>query len=612
MPDFIEKLATLHNAIGTRRDIPQVDIIQALVNASQINNKLLNEFYNDNPVLARFIEILNEKQYLQPHEYDEKLEGFYQKYPEYRKPVFQKQIFNNIRECLPEGSVIKVKGGFAILKTERRHGRTPNGTFPILSDLIKDVEDFAHTKGFITESEFLQVLDVMIDYLSTKMLYEVNRFVGQGELAIPVKVISDKPAQIAFAMNMFRPTSEHDGETLEPWVILSAPGFKHPREERFIDGVFKFTDYKRRVILIGGSGYNGEIKKGMFAVANHIYPLKGHLSLHCSSVYNDKYKETTLIFGLSGTGKSTVSSGVEDVHVLSDDETAMNLDTGKTFNLENGNYYKTGGLLSEKKVLNTLENLSGGQIAIYENVVVSPSGHVVIACDPTGNGRVSVPISCLKGAIAGGMFPLPKKIIILSRDVNAILDPINILTKEQIVYYLKLGYTSKTPGTEAGILKPIPTYSKWEGGPFYDLKDEFIMKMLFKFLGKQPVTGILLNSGEGGGPFGSIHNKRFPVKYSLEIARSYLVGSLMEHHYLHPEDFEENRYLNTLRPKNIPDLPREMLDYLCAEAIWKKNGFETEYDQYARELFNEFKAQARESLMNLPDEAKSIQKAGPV
>ncbi|MDH4262997.1 MAG: phosphoenolpyruvate carboxykinase (ATP) [Spirochaetia bacterium] len=612
MPDFLEKIASLNKAIGIRRDISQADIIVHLENASQPNKKLLNDFYADNPVFSRFIEILTEKQYLSPDKYEEKLESFYQKYPEYRKPAFQKQVFDSIRNSLPEGSLVKVKGGYAIMKTERRHGRSPNGTFPILSDLIKDVEDFAHTRGFITESEFLQVFDVMLNYLRSKMLYEVNRFVGQGELAIPVKVITDKPSQIAFAMNMFRATPEHEGETLEPWIILSAPGFKHPREERFIDGVFKFTDYKRRVILIGGSGYNGEIKKSMFSVANHIYPLKGHLSLHCSSVYNDKYKETTLIFGLSGTGKSTVSSGVEDVHVLSDDETAMNLDTGKTFNLENGNYYKTGGLLSEKKVLDTLENLSGEQTAIYENVVVSPSGHVVIACDPTGNGRVSVPISCLEGAISGGMYPLPKKIIILSRDVNAILDPMNILTKEQIVYYLKLGYTSKTPGTEAGVLKPIPTYSKWEGGPFYDLKDEFIMKMLFKFLDQQPVTGILLNSGEGGGPFGSVYNKRFPVRYTLEIARSFLVGSLMKHHYEHPEDFEDNRYLKTIRPRFIPDIPEEMTEYLCAENIWKKNGFETDYDRYAVELFTEFKEQAAESLANLPEEARGILNAGPV
>jgi len=612
MPEIQEKLAKLNKAIGVRKNISHADILVHLDNASSPNKKLLNDFYADNPVIARFIEVLDQKQYLSSDKFEEKLESFYQKYPEYRKPAFQKQVFENIRQCLPEGSVLKVRGGYAIMKTERRHGRSPNGTFPILSDTIREVEDFAHTRGFITESEFLQVFDVMIGYLQSRMLYEVNRFVGQGSLAIPVKLISDKPAQIAFAMNMFRPTPETEGETLEPWVILSAPGFKHPREERFIDGVFKFTDYKRRVILIGGSGYNGEIKKGMFSVANHLYPLKGHLSLHCSSVYYEKFQETTLIFGLSGTGKSTVSSGVPGVHVLSDDETAMNLDTGKTFNLENGNYYKTGGLLSEKKVLDTLENLDEQHTAIYENIIVSPTGHVVIACDPTGNGRVSVPISCLEGAITEGMYPLPKKIIILSRDVNAILDPVNILTKEQIVYYLKLGYTSKTPGTETGILKPVPTYSKWEGGPFYDLKDEYIMKMLFKFLNWQPVTGILLNSGEGGGPFGSPYNKRFPVSCTLDIARSYLTGSLMKHHLEHPEDFQENKYLKTIRPRFIPDIPVEMIDFLCAEEIWKKNGFPDEYDQYAVALFGEFKEQASEAMANLPDEAREILKAGPV
>ncbi|MDH4200901.1 MAG: phosphoenolpyruvate carboxykinase (ATP), partial [Spirochaetia bacterium] len=399
MLDISEKIASLNTAVGVRRDLPFSEIIAAMDNAALSNNQHLSEFYNNNPVITRFISILDEQQFLDHDVFEDKMEVFYQKHPDYRKPSVQKQVFNNIRECIPEGSLVKVKGGYAILKTERRHGRSPNGTFPIFSDIIKDVEDFAHTRGYINDSEFLQVLDAMTDYMRTKMLYETNRFIGQGKLAIGVKVISDKVSQIAFSMNMFRETAEcanRDETILEPWTILSCPGFKHPREERFIDGVFKFTDYKRRVILIGGTGYNGEIKKGMFSVANHLYPLKGHLSFHCSSVYNEEYDETTLIFGLSGTGKSTVSSGAVDVHVLSDDETAINLETGKTFNLENGNYYKTGGLLSEKKVLNTLENMPSDAMAIYENVVVSPSTHVVFAADPTANGRASVPLSCLE------------------------------------------------------------------------------------------------------------------------------------------------------------------------------------------------------------------------
>jgi phosphoenolpyruvate carboxykinase (ATP) len=236
---------------------------------------------------------------------------------------------------------------------------------------------------------------------------------------------------------------------------------------------------------------------------------------------------------------------------------------------------------------------------------------VVFAADPTGNGRVSVPLSCLEGAIEGGMYPLPKKIIILSRDVNAILDPVNILNKEQIIYYLKLGYTSKTPGTEAGVNKPIPTYSKWEGGPFYDLKDEFIMKSLMKFFDWQPVNGLLLNSGEAGGPYGSPHNQRYSVDFTLQIVNSFLLGEMMKHHYEKPQDFEKNPYLNTERPLYLPDVESFVNENLCAQRLWEKNNYK-DYDKYARELFNEFKNQAAESLASLSDASKSILNSGPV
>ena len=612
MTDFDKKLEELDRAIGIRKNLSMEDLTQIMNEQAAPNDRILKDYFDENPVVAKFIEIIDSKQFVPAVEYENSLDAFYQKYPQYRKPAYQKKVFNEVREALPAGSLVSVKGGFAVLKTEARHGRSPNGTFPVKTEEIRDVEDFKHTRGSISETEFLQVFETMTEFLGSRVLYETSRFVGQGELAIPVRLITDRPMKAAFSMNMFREDAGTDGETQEPWTILYSPSFRHPREERFIDGVFKFTNYKRRVIIIGGTGYNGEIKKGMFAVANHIYPLKGHLSLHCSSVYNEKSEDVTLIFGLSGTGKSTVSSGVEGGNMLSDDETALNLDTKETFNLENGNYYKTGGLLSEKKVLNALENISGEHLALYENVVVSPSGHVVFAADPTSNGRVSIPLTSLKGAIEGGKYPLPKRIIILSRDVNGILDPVNILTKEQIIYYLSLGYTSKTPGTEAGVNRPIPTYSKWEGGPFYDLKDEYIMKAFRKFLDNNPVDGIFLNSGEGGGPYGSVHNKRFPVSFTLELAKSFVTGELMKHYKNSADDFEANARLNTVRPVQIPGLSEEINKSFNAENLWQANDMGEEYKVAAVELFNEFKSHANESLANCSMDVQDILNAGPV
>lgn len=613
MPDIMNKrLEILSPAIGNRRDLTVSELADIIKQEAGSNDNALKTFYDKNPVVAEYMTLVEKKKDLSKDEYREKETRFFADHPEYKDAAFRKKMFNEIRAAVPEGEPVSVRGGFCTMVTERRSGRSPNGTFPVMNEVIADVEDFKHTKGSVSEEEFLTQLDLMVEHMSGKPLYETNRYVGQGELAIPVKVITEKPAQAAFTMNMFRPDNDTD-QMHEPWVILSSPSFTHEDTDKYPDGVFKFIDYKRRIIIIGGSGYAGEIKKSMFGIANHNYPLAGHLSFHCSSVYDPQTKEVTLVFGLSGTGKSTVGSGIEGGQTLSDDETGVNLKTGKSFNLEYGNYYKTGGLLSEPKVLYALENLADGDLALYENAVVAPNGAVAFAADPTANGRVSIPLTSLQGAITGGMYPMPKRIIILSRDVNAVLDPINILTPEQIVYYLNLGYTSKTPGTEVGVLKPIPTYSKWEGGPFYDLKDEIIMRTLLEFLHEYPVEGVLLNSGEGGGPFGTPENERFSVDVTLELARAFMKGTISEHYEKHPEDFEENRLLGTIRPKQIPGLDENIQKVLSARANWERNGHGGLYDGKAKELFTEFKEHAAESLSHVEqdEEIERILHSGP-
>ena len=611
MNKIAEQLKILQLAIDKRKDLPLASLVEIVKKEAEANTAMVGDFYAANPVVSEFVSLLESRQNLTAEEYEKSAQAFYKKHEKFRAAAFQKEVLNSIRTSIPEGAHVAVNGGFAVMRSERRHGRSPSGTFPVNSSVIRNVEDFKHTGGSVTESEFLDIFGRMLDYLQGQKLYETNRFVGQGELAIPVRLVTNKPLAAIFSMNMFRESSGATGKTLEPWTIVAAPSFLHPQEDRFVDGVFKFTDYKRRLILIGGSGYNGEIKKAMFAVANHIYPLMGHLSLHCSSVFNGISGDVSLIFGLSGTGKSTVGSGTEGSSMLSDDETGINLHTRHTFNLENGNYYKTGGLLSEPRVMQALADLKPDQIALYENVVVAPSGNVVFAADPTANGRVSVPLAALKGAIEQGMYPLPKRIVILSRDVNAILDPICLLNKEQIVYYLNLGYTSKTPGTESGITKPVPTYSKWEGGPFYDLKDSIIMKILLEFLNENRVEGALLNSGEGGGPYGSIHNRRFPVSFTIELARSFMDGKISKHYLNHPEDFEENMLQKTIRPRKLPFLADEINASLVASKLWEKNGYKDEYFHEARALYEEFKAHAWESLTRTVQEVRRIVESGP-
>ncbi len=613
-----QAIARLKEAIGDRVDLPMKDLMYIMDQESENNNRALATYYGKHPLNKEFIQLMDKKQFLSKEEYKPLEKAFFAANTQFQEKDFQKAVFKEIFSVLPEGEVVKVKGGYAILKTERRYGRSPNGTFPVISDFVEqnghkvsENLDLNHTKGGVTPDDLMDAINKVVEYLRTKNLYETNRFVGQGELAIPIKLITEKPFQAAFSVNMFR----EDGKDskMPGWVILSAPGFTLDNE-KFVDGVFKFYDYERRIIVIGGSGYNGEIKKGMFSISNHVYPLTGNLSFHCSSVYDPESKEVTLVFGLSGTGKSTVASGMRSSQLLSDDETGINLAKKETFNIENGNYYKTGGLLAEPKVLHTLENMREDQeeVALYENVIVGPDNHVVFGVDPSANGRVSIQLKSLEGAILGGMSPIPKRIIILSRDVNAILDPVNLLNREQIIYYLNLGYTSKTPGTEKGIKKPVPTYSKWEGGPFYDLKDEIVMEVLLKFLNAYDINAVLLNSGEGGGPFGSDKNQRFSVDVTLELARSFMSKVFMNHYKEHPEDFEENPAMKTIRPKNIPGIAPEIIATLNAKKLWEINGHGDEYDNAARELFTEFREKAEKSLKQSSANIDAILASGPL
>ena len=606
-----EILQQLESALGNRESISPERLDQLFFETSELETKRLEEFYRSNDREAKFLGLLESKPELPKAEYEQRFAELTAQYPELESESEQHKVFEAVRAITPEGSLVKLQNGYAVPRSERRSGRSPKGTFPVHYPELEDIVDFKHTNGSVSEQDFLEALDLVMGYLKEQELYSIERQVGQGNISIPVTVVSEKPSQIAFAANMFR-ALEGTERDYEGWLILSAPRFTHPNTGRFPDGIIKFFDYRRKVILLAGTGYNGEIKKGMFTVANHELPLKGHLSFHCSSVFDPKSNSVTLVFGLSGTGKSTVASGLAEGQMLSDDETALDLGNKKTFNIENGNYYKTGGLLNEPRVLDALKRSVPGHHPIYENVVVGPGGTVVFAADPTDNGRVSVTLTALEGAIPSGSYPLPDKIIILSRDVNAILDPVNILSTEQIVYYLNLGYTSKTPGTEAGVTKPVPTFSKWEGGPFYDLKDEIIMKTLLEYLGEHEVQGILLNSGEGGGPYGSSQNSRFPVDLTLKISMSFMDGRLGDLKEKQPSSFEQNEKLGTSRPLTVPGIPSEFEKYLNAEKVWKDNGFETEYQKESNDLYEEFTKRAGKSLAGKNNtRLESILASGP-
>ena len=273
----------LESALGNRESISPERLDQLFSETSELETKRLEEFYRSNDREAKFLGLLESKPELSKPEYEQRFAELISQYPELKSESEQLKVFESVRAITPEGSLVKLINGYAVPRSERRSGRSPKGTFPVYYPELEDLVDFKHTNGSVSEQDFLEALDMVMGYLKEQELYSIERQVGQGNISIPVTVVSEKPSQIAFAANMFRALEDTERD-YEGWLILSAPRFTHPDTGRFPDGIIKFFDYRRKVILLAGTGYNGEIKKGMFTVANHELPLKGHLSFHCSSV----------------------------------------------------------------------------------------------------------------------------------------------------------------------------------------------------------------------------------------------------------------------------------------------------------------------------------------
>jgi phosphoenolpyruvate carboxykinase (ATP) len=371
---------------------------------------------------------------------------------------------------------------------------------------------------------------------------------------------------------MFLRPNEEELENFEPeWNIISVPGLKlDPLECGTRQHNASVVSFKHKMILIAGSGYTGEIKKGIFTILNFLLPHDRHvLSMHCSANMGNG-DDTAIFFGLSGTGKTTLSADPKR-KLIGDDEHGWTSDS--IFNFEGGCYAKTINLTEDKEpeIYNAIR-----PGALVENVTFHPGTNKINFDDAsiTENTRVSYPIHFISNAKEPSIGGLPKNIFFLTCDAFGVLPPISRLTKGQAMYQFISGYTAKVAGTELGVTEPKPTFSACFGAPFLPLHPGEYAKMLGEKMERHDVKVWLVNTGWTGGPYGIGHRMK------LKHTRAMITAALEDK--LNDVEFETDPVFHLVIPKSCPDVPDEVLNPVNT---WEDKQAYEEKSKYLAGLF---------------------------
>ncbi|EOR04235.1 hypothetical protein E3P89_00009 [Wallemia ichthyophaga] len=485
-----------------------------------------------------------------------------------------------------EGAVISSNGAL-INFSGKKTGRSPRDKRIVFEETSMDDIWWGPVNIRMPEHVFEINRERAIDYLNTRDdVYVVDAFAGwDPKYRIKVRVICARAYHALFMQNMLiRPSKEELDNWGEPdFTIYNAGQFP---ANRFTAGMTSATsveiNFKRMEMVILGTEYAGEMKKGIFSVMHYLQPVKfGQLSLHSSANEGEK-GDVTLFFGLSGTGKTTLSADPQR-KLIGDDEHVW-ADNG-VFNIEGGCYAKTIGLSKEKEpeIYNAIKFGSVLENVVYDSRTREPNYEDVMI---TENTRCAYPIEYIENAkIPCLSRNQPSNIIMLTCDAYGVLPPVSKLTEEQAQYHFIAGYTSKTPGTEDGILEPSPTFSTCYGQPFIVLHPGRYAKMLAERMNKANTNCWLINTGWVGGKFGV--GKRCPLKYTRAIINAIHDGSLGK------SEFEPFSIFNLQIPKSIEGVPSELLNPSKAwkdtaaldKEINKLGGlFNGAFDKYAQGL----------------------------
>ncbi len=496
--------------------------------------------------------------------------------------------------ALARGEGVLAENGALCIKTGKYTGRSPDDKFIVDESSCHDEVDWGKTNVPITEKNFNRLYRRVISYVQGRDLYLFDGYVGADpKYRFGVRIITEHAAQNLFAHQLFiRPTAEELSTHQADFTVIAVPGLHGDPEVD--DGInseaFIVVHFAKKLVIIGGSKYAGEIKKSIFGMMNYFMTKRDVLPMHCSANMDENGK-TALFFGLSGTGKTTLSAD-PNRKLIGDDEHGWSAEG--IFNFEGGCYAKTIRLSRENEP-QIWDAIRFG--AIVENVILHAETRMPDYDSDrlTENTRAGYPLEFIPNAVIPSVGGHPDAVIFLTADAFGVLPPIAKLTSEQAMYYFISGYTSKLAGTERGITEPQATFSACFGKPFLPLSATAYAQMLGKRLAEQThdVGVYLVNTGWSGGPYGV--GKRIAIKHTRAMISAALDGSLKN------VKFHPHPIFNILVPESVPGVPDSMLD---PKNTWSDR---EAYDQQAKKLAGLFV----KNFTRYPEAAPEIVAAGP-
>ena len=511
-----------------------------------------------------------------------------------------------VHENLPPGRLVEASvrrregmisepSGALVVRTGKRTGRSPKDRFIVEDDLTREAVDWGAVNKPFSSEAFGTLLEKAARHVEDlEEVFVVDAQAGaDGRYSLNVQIVTEQAWQSLFARQLFRRPDKDELEAFEPdWTVISMPGLlMDPEEDGTESETFVGLDFTRRVVLVCGTTYAGEIKKSIFTVLNFVLPTShGVMPMHCSANVGEE-DDVALFFGLSGTGKTTLSADPER-RLIGDDEHGWS-DAG-VFNFEGGCYAKTIDLSPEKEP-QIWDAIRFG--AVLENVAMDRRTREVDFTDAsiTENTRVAYPLEYIEGAVPAGTGAHPRAVLFLTADAFGVLPPISALSPEQAAYYFLSGYTAKLAGTEAEMEADVEaTFSACFGAPFLPLPATTYATMLSERLREHGASCYLINTGWSGGPYGV--GKRVDIAATREMVRAVIGGRL------DAAETREDPFFGLNVPVEVPGVPTEILN---PRDTWTDG---EAYDAQAKKLANLFRENFEKFESSVSEEVKN---AGP-
>jgi len=499
-------------------------------------------------------------------------------HPELADLLAQKNVQRNLSTPkLVEAAIRNSEGvlssrGALVAETGKRTGRSPKDKFTVKDAVTESRVNWGSVNLPFSSEKFDALCERVLEYLSGKEVYVQDLFCGADpRYQLPIQVINEYAWHNLFVRQLFIRPTEQELKTHKPeFTIVSAPGFlADSKRDGTNSEAFVIVNFTRKLVIIGDTQYAREMNKSIFGVMNFLLPERNVFPMHCSANIGED-GVTALFFGLSGTGKTTLSADPTR-RLIGDDEHGWSADG--VFNFEGGCYAKCIKL-SEKNEPQIWNALHFG--AVLENVVLDPETRVPNYYDDskTENTRAAYPVEHIDNAVIPGFGGHPKNVVFLTADAFGVLPPVSKLTPEQSMFHFMSGYTAKVAGTEAGVTEPQATFSTCFGAPFMPLPPKVYAEMLGRRLREHNAQCWLVNTGWQGGPYGI--GKRMSLPYTRAMVNALVEGELDN------VEFEIEPSFGLSIPKQVPGVPSDLLK---PRNSWKDKAA---YDKMAADLSARF------------------------